>query len=86
MTDIEKYINFVTKPKGKGKRAITQLSANEITADLRQSSYLILSQLATQIPELKGRDLTGFIQSMMFLPHCQKFYFRFGRVIFCIQS
>ncbi len=64
MTDIEKYINFVTKPKGKGKRAITQLSANEITADLRQSSYLILSQLATQIPELKGRDLTGFIQSM----------------------
>ena len=67
MTDIEKYINFVTKPKGNGKRAITQLSADEITADLRESAYLILSQVSTQIPEihgLKGRDLTGLIETI----------------------
>lgn len=62
MSDIEKYINYVTKSNG--KRAITQLTPNEITADLRESSYLILSQLSQQIPDLKGRDLTGFIESM----------------------
>ena len=67
MTDIEKYINFVTKPKGTGKRAITQLSADEITADLRESAYLILAQVSSQMPEihnLKGRDLTGFIETI----------------------
>lgn len=64
MTDIEKYINYITKVKANGKRAITQLSSEEIMTDLRNSAYAILNQLATQLPVLKGRDLTGLIESM----------------------
>ena len=63
-SEIEKYINYITKTKENGKRTISQQSPHEIIADLRESAYTLLHQLADQIPDLKGRDLTKFIETM----------------------